>query len=254
VNRPRLLDELLELRRLPGVAIEMSGDAGCRLLYDAFTRRHARWRLIQSHRWGVALLHVPDTFEAYLSGPERSHLRREYNRALRAGFTFERIDPLERIDEIMAIHRSADERQGEPIHPAYLDEGKVRAYLGRAAEVFGVVDGDGILRAYLCLRTCGQVACIERLLGHADVLRQGVMWVLVAGTVRAVVDRRGLAGQPTWLMYDMFPGAQPGLRRFKRWMGLEPYRVSWSWRDRPAGTTPDRLPERRDRPRDPVPE
>ena len=231
MKRTDLLREVVELARLPGIGIEMCGDAGCRLLYDAFTRRHARWRVIQSHRWGAALLRLPDSFDAYLAGPDRSHLRREYNRALRAGFTFGALDPIARLDEVMAINRSSDVRQGRPIHRDYLNEATVRAYFERSADVFGVTDSSGVLRAYLCLRTCGDVACVERLLGHADCLRQGVMWVLIAGAIGELIERRQTgAGRPTWLMYDMFSGAPPGLHQFKRWIGCEPYRVSWSWR------------------------
>jgi len=29
----------------------------------------------------------------------------------------------------------------------------------------------------------------------------------------------------------MFTGAELGMRQFKRWIGCEPYRVSWVWRD-----------------------
>lgn len=231
MKRPRLLTEAVEISRLSGVKIEMSGDDGCRLLYSAFTRRHARWRLIQSHRWGVALLRVPDKFDDYLRGPDRSHLRRELNRANRAGFTFAPLDPVARFDEIMAIHRSADERQGRPIHPAYLNEETVRRYFERSADVFGVTDASGVLQAYLCLRTCGDVACVERLLGHVDALKQGIMWVLITGAIQELIGRRQAEGGPTWFMYDMFSGASPGMRQFKRWIGCEPYRVSWSWRD-----------------------
>ncbi len=220
----------LELYRLPGVRIEMSGDEGCRVLYAAFTQRHERLKVIQSKRWGVALLRVPDAFEAYFRDPERAHLRREFNRASRAGFTLAPLDPLMRLDEVMAINRSASERQGRPMHPHYFDEARVRQYFEQSAGVYGVTDAGGVLRAYLCLRICGDVAVVERLLGHAESLRQGVMWVLMVGAVRELVERRRDDGRPTWLMYDTYFGATAGLRQFKLWVGLEPHRVSWSWR------------------------
>ena len=228
---PGIVAEALELQRLPGVAIEMSGDERCRELYEAFTRPHARWRLIQNKAWGVALLSIPERYDDYLHVPDRSHLRREVNRATRAGFTFAPLDPFARLDEVMAINGSAEERQGRPMHPAYTDEQAVRHYFEGASDVFGVTDAAGLLRAYLCLRTCGEVACVERLLGHADALRQGVVWVLITGAIRELIERRQDMGHPTWLMYDMFSGASQGMRQFKTWVGFEPYRVSWSWRD-----------------------
>ena len=154
---------------------------------------------------------------------------------MRAGFTFARLDPLTRLDEVLAINGSAEERQGQPMHPAYMDEQAVRRNLERASDVFGVTDSAGVLRAYLCLRTCGEVVCVERLLGHADSLKQGVMWVLLTGAIRELTKSRQAEGRPTWFMYDMFSGASPGMRQFKHWIGCEPYRVSWSWRGLPAG-------------------
>ena len=59
------------------------------------------------------------------------------------------------------------------MHPSYLDEAKVRRYFERSADVFGVTDTNGALRAYICVRICGEVACVERILGHADALKSG---------------------------------------------------------------------------------
>jgi hypothetical protein len=231
VKRPRLVAEALELARLPGVEIELSGDERCHQLYEAFTRRHARWHLIQNKKWGVALLEIPERYDDYFRDPKQAHLRKQVGRASRAGFTFARLDPLVRLDEILAINRSAEERQGQPMHPAYFDEATVRRYLERTADVFGVSDAAGVLRAYFCFRICGPVACGERILGHADVLDKGIMYLLVAEVVRELSHRRQDAGRPVWLYYDMFPGASPGMRQFKHWIGCEPYKVSWSWRD-----------------------
>lgn len=219
------------LLRLPGVTIQMSGDERCRNLYKAFTRPHATWRVIQNKRWGVALLPIPERYDDYLLDPARSHLRKQVKYAKRAGFTFARLDPLSRIDEVMAINRSAEARQGQPMHPDYLDEDKVRLYFGSEGDVFGVTDSAGVLRAYICLSICGEVACVARLLGHADALKQGVVWPLITGTIHELVELRQADGRPRWLMYDMFPGAAPGMRQFKYWIGCEPYRVSWSWRE-----------------------
>jgi len=229
--KPRELVGLaLELTRIPGIKVAMSGDEECRLLYSSFTRRHPRLRVIQSKRWGVALLAIPERFDDYFRNPQRAHLRREFNRASRAGLTFVAVDPKTRLEEIFGINRSAETRQGQPMHPHYLDEARVRRYFERSTDVFGVTDADGVLRAYVCVRVCGEVACVERILGHADTLNAGVMWVLIAGTIRELAERKRTQGNPRWFMYDMFFGASPGLRQFKQWVGFGPHRVSWSWR------------------------
>ena len=223
----------MALLRLPGVTIEMSGDERCRELYDSFTRRHARWRLVQNKRWGVALLRIPERFEEYFEDPKQAHLRRDSRRASRAGLTFVPLDPLARLDEILTINRSAETRQGVPMHEDYLNEAALRRFFEQSDAAFGVNDSEGLLRAYICIRLCGEVACVERLLGHADALKQGVMWALVTGTIRELTLRRQTEGRPAWFMYDTYFGAAPGLRQFKDRIGCEPYRVSWSWRDEP---------------------
>jgi hypothetical protein len=227
---PNLLATAIELSRLPSAKIEMAGDDECRRLFLSFTRRHERLKVIQNKRWGVALLAVPERFDDYFRDPKRAHLRREFSRASRAGLTFAAVDPLERFDDILAINRSAVTRQGQPMHPHYLDETRVRRYFERSADVFGVTDAGGTLRAYVAIRVSGEVACVERILGHADVLNMGVMWVLVTGTIRELVERKQTDGRPTWFMYDTYFGASAGLRQFKQWVGFAPYRVSWSWR------------------------
>lgn len=209
----------------------MSGDDGCRGLYDAFTRRHPRWRVVGAKQMGVALLRVPDTHEDYLADPGRAHLRRMMRRAERAGYTFVRLDvPAAHVDEVLAINESGATRQGQPMHPDYLDREKVLRHLQRSLDVFGITDAGGALRAYFSIRVCGDVAVLERLLGDAERLNDGIVWLLVAETVRVLGERRRADGRPTWFMYDAFFGATPGMRQFKRMLGLEPYRVSWSWR------------------------
>jgi hypothetical protein len=226
---PRLLVQALDLYRLPRITLEISGDERCLELYRSFTRRHHRWRVIRSKTWGVAAMPVPADFDAYLRQPARSHMRKQLNRARRAGYTFGRVDPLVHLGEIMNIHRSATHRQGRPMHPDYLDEGRVRAYFAGSADVYGVFDGAGELRAYRGLRICGRVACGERVLGHADHLDKGIMYLLFAEMIRDLCSTRAAHGTPEWLVYDMFPGASPGMRQFKEWIGFQPHRVTWRW-------------------------
>lgn len=230
LTRWALPRQALGLVRLPGVRVEMSGDAVCRGLFDAFTRRHARWRLIQNKRWGVAMLRVPVEFDPWLTDPARAHLRKQLKHARKAQFSFTFVDPIAKLDEILEINRSAGERQGQPMHPDYLDETAVRRYFAEGRDVVGVTGRDGELRAYLSVRFCGELAVVERVLGHADALRDGVVWVLMSEAVRWLVDRRGASGQPTWFMYDMFSGSTTGMRQFKTWLGFAPYRVRWVWR------------------------
>jgi hypothetical protein len=230
VNPRAALRQARDLLQLPVVRIDMAGDAQAKELYRYFTRRHPRWRVIRNKVWGVALLGIPGDRPAYDRHVSRA-MRRKVHRAELAGFTFHPIKPLEHVDEILQIHRSAPERQGRPMHPDYAAEDRVRAVLGDTAEAFGVFDAEGVLRAYLCLRDCGEVVCIERLLGHAASLEQGTMYLLFSGVVGWLIAYREQGGRARWLQYDMFSGAAPGLRDFKHFVGFRPYRVRWRWRD-----------------------
>jgi hypothetical protein len=225
------IDEALKLLRLPHLRLEMSGDERARELYRAFTRRHARWRLIRNKTLGVALLAIPDSRAAYEDHAGR-HLRRNVKYAKRAGLAVHPIDPLRHVDRIMEIHRSAPDRQGRPLHPAYLDDAEVRAYLAGAADVLGVLDASAVLQGYVCLRACGDIVVVERVIGHLDARQTGAMYLLFSGAVDWLIERRAEGAPARWLMYDMVPGSTPGMRTFKHVIGFRPYRVSWRWRAR----------------------
>jgi hypothetical protein len=219
----------LELARLPQVTIEMCGDARCHEFYRYFTKRHPRFRLIQNKAWGVALIRLPDTSEGFAQNL-RKHARRHVKKAVAAGYTFAPLDALARLDEVMAINRSLEERQGRAMSREYFDEVAVRQYHEQSGETYGVFDRLGILRAYADIRVCGQVVVLNRVLGHGDAMGDGVMYLLLTAMVRLTIERRGSNESPIWFMYDTFPGASAGLRQFKYAIGLEPYRVRWRWR------------------------
>jgi hypothetical protein len=138
--------------------------------------------------------------------------------------------PLDHVAEILAINESRPMRQGHAMHPDYLDEARVREFSATAADAMGAFDTAGVLRAYLTTRTCGEVVVLERVLGHADVLKNGTMYLLFSAVVADLTERRAAGSSARWFMYDSFTGATPGMRAFKTVVGFRPYRVRWSWR------------------------
>lgn len=226
---PSILKQVRDLRRLPEVTIEMWGDRPCTIAYDYFTKRHPKYRVIQNKRWGAALYRLPDTFADY-SGHRFRSLRQHVSRAQRLGYKFEPIDPFIHVDAVMDINRSGGERQGQAMHPDYLDEAAVRHYFNQTTSVYGVFDSTGALRGYADIVVCGELAHMGRLLGHAEALNDGVMFLLVTELIRVLIERRHLDGRPVWFMYDTFPGGSKGLQQFKHRLGFDPYRVNWVWR------------------------
>ena len=93
-----------------------------------------------------------------------------------------------------------------------------------------VIDADGRVRAYVDLVIVGEVAIVSRILGHAQHLSNGIMYLLIDGIVDYLIGHKQETGLPLWLMYDTFFGAPEGLWYFKERLGFRPHRVKWAWR------------------------
>jgi hypothetical protein len=218
-----------EVMTLPEVTIRMSGDERSRSIYEKFTRPHPRYRIIQSKRWGVALVPLPEGFEQFLRGKPKEALRTNRNRCIRLGYTFAKFEPLERLDEILAVNQSVPERQGRPMEQSYLELDALRAHYTRRRTVYGVFDSAAVLKAYAAVPVVGEVAILTKLLGHGDALANGVMYFCVSEVIRVLIQRHASGESVQWLLYDTFFGASAGLRYFKERMGFRPYKVRWVW-------------------------
>jgi hypothetical protein len=219
------------LHTLPEVSLRLFGDDRCLAIYRSFTGPHARFRFLQSKRWGVALLQLPQSFPAYLTGKSRELLRRKRRKAQRAGLWFGTASPMERLDEILDIHLSLPERQGRALPPEYLDRQAVARSLRSTGELFGVFNQAGTLRAYAHVPILGETFLLSRLLAHGDDLDNGTMYFLISEVVREMIARRDSGGMPKWGMYDTWWGASASLRFFKQRLGFKPYKVRWLWQD-----------------------
>jgi len=218
-----------ELRRLPRVTVTMSGGAEGALLYREFRKRHPRYRIIRNRQWGVELLQLPGSFDDYLRGKEKRELRAKRNRALSLGYSFAVVDPRSRLEEILDVNRSLGERQGRPMHEAYLNRDTVASFFETRPRIYAVLDREGVLRAYVHAPVFGEVCSLARLLGHGDHLDNGVMYFAVSEIVRDMIELKERTGTPMWVEYGTFFGGGEGLRGFKQRLGLRPYRVAWRW-------------------------
>lgn len=215
---------------MPRVTILMDGDYPCHELFQTLTSRHPRYKIIRNKSLGAALALLPDTFDEYLEGRLMAPLRQRRRKAIKSGYRFGMLEPLSRIDEILDINMSMTERQNRPMSDHYRNIDDLKGYFQDKLQIFGVFDKDGSLVAYAHAIVCGEVFAILRILGHGDHQSMGVMYLLVSEMVQAMIERRNEEGRPNWLMYDTYYGALPGLRTFKRNLGLQPYHVRWQWR------------------------
>jgi hypothetical protein len=209
---------------LPACAITLDRSEDGRRLYAAFTRRHPRMPLLRAKTHGVALIHLRDfpAGAAYLESVGGKNSAAYFTRkALRAGYIFQPVDLNDHVGEIDAIHRSAPERQGKAIDPAYVKR-LDRYPVNEHNAYYGIVR-DGKLVAYLWVVRSGQLALLNRIMGHADYLRDGIMYMLVTSYIAGECD----AGGQHVVMYDTWFGASEGLRLFKSRCGFRPFRVIW---------------------------
>jgi hypothetical protein len=211
-------------------------------LCDKFTAPHARHPEHGAYQDGCSILILPATFDEYWNGPAGYYTRRKVRRALKEGYTFGRIDRDTYVDDIFAINTSLAERQGKEMTERYRERpgpyGPLDAYACPRHQVrtYGVLK-DGHLVAYTWLFQVGQMCLFSTILGHGDHLNAGVMYLLVAETVKDVIAVAGTK----YAMYNMHRSGTEGLRFFKEQMGFRPYWVNWQRAAEPPfrGVRPD---------------
>ena len=154
--------------------------------------------------------------------------RRNYKKAGRLGYTFQRIEFNQFLDDIAEIQRSSPFRQGRM--PDELMNGTVTPVsVPRSIRCehdypfFGVLK-DGKLHAYSGCIVSGELCEIEHIFGHAAHHSNGVVPKLIIDTARYLYDHHPLVRK---YAYDMMFGAGKTLRRFKRKFCFDPYRVNW---------------------------
>jgi len=215
---------------MPTVRIAMFGDERCQRIYRNCTKPHPRFPLVKKKEWGVALIWLPDNLNDFRRGKKMQVLRTNSRSATNKGYTFAWMNPSEHIEEIMEINTSSEMRGGRPMDRHYMVREMVEESFAAKDAIPAVIDADGRIRAYVDLITVGEVAIVSRILGHAQHLSNGIMYLLTEGIVDYLIAQKHETGLPIWLMYDTFFGAPEGLWYFKERLGFRPYRVKWAWR------------------------
>jgi hypothetical protein len=216
---------VLDVLRAPRIAIDCFGGDYSRLAYREFNQRHPKLLLIRFKTFGVMLRPVTESF----GGSKYEMMRRKVRAAERQGYSTREIQPDMHFSQILAVNRSSEVRQGRRISDNYISEKKVSLYNKKPGPWFGVFDQQGILRAYCHTPILGDYFLYSRILGHAELLHHGIMYLLMRNTILYMQDHRDRHGYPRWAMYDTYIGGTNGLREFKHRTGFTPARVSWRW-------------------------
>ena len=130
---------------------------------------------------------------------------------MRSGYEVRPFGPADHHRELMAINASAPTRQGKPMARHYLRE-DFSLPSSQWQTPYGVFSAEGVLVGYVLVLEQGEVATLGVILGHADHLENGIMYLLVTEIVGDLMRK----GQARYCFYDMWFGASDGLRTFKR--------------------------------------
>ncbi|NQT91381.1 MAG: hypothetical protein HQ559_01370, partial [Lentisphaerae bacterium] len=154
--------------------------------------------------------------------------RRNYKKAARMEYGFEKIDYNAHLDDIREIWQSKTVRQGRV--PDYLLQGAVSACENPPSKnsvhdyaYFGVFKDRGLV-AYLGCLVSGELCAIEQIYGHAAHHQNGVVPMLIIDLVRHLPEQYP---HVKYVTYDTFLGAGQNLRRFKRKFLFKPHKVTW---------------------------
>ncbi len=222
-------DILVAVMKAARITLEISDGTEAEKFYNYCIKPHPSLKIIKNKKWLVALLKTPEKFEDYHD--QRKSIQYDINKALRRGYSFMKFQPMEKIDEILSINRSAGFRQNKKIADHYVDPEILKESLRNVEFFYGIFTPDKVLKAYCHTPVFGDVVLISRILGHSDNQKDGIMFLLFSEIVRETIKFRDLNGYPDWIMYDSFLGATPGLTLFKKKLGFLPYNVTWKFRN-----------------------
>ena len=164
-------------------------------------------------RYPLGLLAIPSTYDEYLSAV-RKQTRKRIRKAEDEGYIFKEFAWNDHLEDIFKINTSKEVRSGgvmlgwyrEPVKPRYLsnEEQHYHKYYG--------IFKDGNLLAYLYLIVCGDCCFFKHIMGHADHLKNGVMYYLISCVVRTYTGHSHVK----WLKYGILPdGAKAGTIDFR---------------------------------------
>jgi hypothetical protein len=169
---------------------------------------------------------IPETIGEWTSAHRTA--RKRSARARRLGYVGMTIrDRGAYADDIYEINVSAPERQGRPMSPGY----HARPSSARdstplcplhGVHAYGVFSPDGPLVAYLWVYRAGDLALVSSILGHADHLKNDVMYELFEAALSGEIE----AGEGV-VTYNRADSGTDGLRFFKERLGFSGADVEW---------------------------
>lgn len=221
----KLFKVIYEIVNLPKLTIRLDNSLTGTHLYSSFNKIHPRYIIFKQKTNGVALINLNDFIDSadFLKTVNGKNSAAYFSRkAIRLGYVLKPIDINYYIKEVLQINNSVETRQGKKMESSYQN---MNDYLVNDSNLyFGVFMGD-VLLAYLWVVKSGELAILNRLLGHHDYLKDGIMYFMILSYIEHEFK---LKGRTRYIMYDTFFGASDGLKLFKNRCGFKAYKVKWT--------------------------
>jgi hypothetical protein len=223
----QLFNLALDISKLPVARLEFRLDLNpdsVRRMHAHFTKPHPRYKIFQNKSLGAALVDLkrfadPDEYMANMKG--RNSAGSYARKARSRGYSVVEIDRNVFVEDIHEINTSLDQRQGRPMADAYRQK-QTHFSPEKNYKYFGVLNSAGKLTTYSDIGFFGNFVAFDRLLGLRN--NDGAMHLMVTEIICRMIESHVYS----YLMYDTFFGASPGLRTFKTMLGFEPYRAKYS--------------------------
>jgi hypothetical protein len=229
MNKIRKLIKIFQqIVNAPHIELALYGQRGFEF-YKYFTKKHDKLIFIQNKKYLIALLEMPADINQYTFVCK--DIQYDVKKALKRGYRFNHFtaeEYLGYLDDIYAIHLSSVSRQNKSMTDSYTDKNKVREFCKGKSQFWGVFNINNELCAYAYTPVIGDVILINRIIGHQEVLKDGVMYLLVQEIVSHFCETTEY--QYKWFMYDSFLGTSDGLTRYKSKLGFKPYNVKWKYK------------------------
>ena len=211
------------------VTVSIFGSEYARERFGYFSSLHPQLPLIPRKSLGAAMINLQGGFPDYRLSQLRALAKRKLKLAKQRKYSYAKIDAVSAIDQIMEINGSRPERGGRPMLPLYLNRSKFERILGEIGNAHVVKCPAGKIVAYALVPNIGDLWTVDYILGHGDHLNSGIMYLLMTNVIEEKFELAETAGNPKWIMYDTWLGANAGLRQFKAVLGFSPYWVRWRW-------------------------
>lgn len=166
---------------------------------------------------------LPVTSDAEYLANVGAKTRNMLRKCERNGYVFDEFAHNDHLDSMHSVNTSLPFRQGKMMTSSYVERPTPVATVEECLRHRRVWIGgfrDGELRAYCQLVVCGQLAIVNRIIGHGDSLKDGVM----NGLVRSLVNWCDLESEALWINYLTMSGSG-SLTAFKRHVGFRPMEV-----------------------------